>query len=133
MNIDKYKENAPTILRFFLGLMFIFAGIDKLLNPAGIIGMLGDIGFPSTINVFFGFVLLSTEITFGFFLIIGFNVKLTVLPLILILLVALITVHIPELSSSPMARILFLFHFVGIAGLISIYLTGPGPYSWTFD
>ena len=120
-------ENAkygPTVLRIVLGLLFILPGINKFGNPAMIIGMLGDLGIPAA--GLLGWVLLLSEIGFGAAVLFGYKLKYTVWPLVLILAVATLKVGLPALGSSPMAMINVSFHLLGIAALISLYLTGPG-------
>jgi len=121
MNMN--KAYIQTILRVLLGLLFVVPGIGKIMNPAGIIGMLGELGFPGP--AFFGWVLILSEIVFGAALVIGYKVRWTVWPPIIILAVATITVHIPTLGT-PMGPINVLFHLVGIASLLVIAASGPG-------
>ena len=123
----KCAEYGPTILRLVLGLLFILPGFNKLMNPGMIIGMLGELGFPAT--SFFGWILILSEILFGISVLIGWKVKYTVWPLVIILAVATITVGLPALGSSPMAMINVIFHVLGIAALVSLYLSGPGAYA----
>ena len=120
-------ENAkygPTVLRIVLGLLFILPGINKFGNPAMIIGMLGNLGIPAA--GLLGWVLLLSEIGFGAAVLFGYKLKYTVWPLVLILAIATLKVGLPALGSSPMAMINVSFHLLGIAALISLYLTGPG-------
>jgi len=120
-------ENAkygPTVLRIVLGLLFILPGINKFGNPAMIIGMLGNLGIPAP--GLLGWVLLLSEIGFGAAVLFGYKLKYTVWPLVLILAVATLKVGLPALGSSPMAMINVSFHLLGIAALVSLYLTGPG-------
>jgi putative oxidoreductase len=127
---EDLSEYGPTLLRFVLGLIFIIPGFMKLSNPSAIIGMLGQLGFPAP--AFWGWVLLLSEIVFGASVLLGFKVKYTVWPLVVILIVALLTVHIPQLfdlAKFPMAPIDVLFRLLGIAALISVSLSGPGALS----
>ncbi len=121
---NKYHEYGPALLRLTLGAMFLFTGISKLLNPDGIISMLSNLGFPA--SGFLGWVVLLSELIFGLSILIGWRVKYTVWPLVIILLVAVVTVVFPMTAQDPMAWINVFFHFVGIAALISLALTGPG-------
>mgnify|MGYP001582789949 CR=1 FL=1 len=120
------KALAQTLLRVLLGLLFLVPGLGKSMDPAGIIGMLGGLGFP--IPALFGWILILSEILFGAALILGFKVKWTAWPLVIILAVATIMVHLPTLGT-PMGPINVLFHLVGIAGLIVISTAGPGAYA----
>lgn len=122
----KYQEYAPTIIRIMMGLLMFVPGLSKLMNPSGIIGMLGGLGFPAA--AFFGWLLLLSEIAFGAAVIVGWKLEYTVWPLVLILAVATITVHIPNLSE-PMGMINVMWHLLGISVLISLFLSGPGALS----
>jgi putative oxidoreductase len=123
MNVQ--KEYAPTILRVVLGALFIIPGLQKLMNPAMIIGMLGGLGIPA--SALLGWVLILSEIGFGTAVLTGWKLDKTVWPLIIILLVATVKVHIPAFfSQTPMALISVLFHLTAIGALISLYFSGPG-------
>ncbi len=121
------SDYGPTVLRVALGLLFILPGLGKLSNPAMIVGMLGELGFPAA--AFFGWVLLLSEIVFGAAVLVGWKTRYTVWPLAVVLAVATLIVGLPALGSSPMAMVNVLFHLLGIAALASIYLTGPGAYA----
>ena len=125
------SKYSPTILRAVLGILFIVPGLNKLSNPAMIIGMLGDLGFPAA--SLFGWILLLSEVGFGAAVLVGYKVKQTVWPLVLILAVATLKVGLPALGTSPMAMINVSFHLLGIAALISLYLTGPGEKAMKQD
>lgn len=114
------------VLRILLGLLFIIPGLGKLMDPAGIIGMLGGLGFP--LPVFFGWLLLLSEIVFGLAVLVGYKVKWTAWPLVAVLAVATIIVHLPTLGT-PMGPITVLFHLIGIAGLIVLASEGPGAWA----
>lgn len=113
------------VLRILLGLLFVVPGLGKLMDPKGIIGMLGGLGFPAP--AFFGWLLLLSEIVFGLAVIIGYKVKWTAWPLVIVLAVATITVHLPALGTAGPINVLF--HVVGIAGLIAIASGGPGSWA----
>jgi len=117
----KYAKYGPTILRIFLGFLFLVPGISKLMNPGGIISMLTGLGFPMA--TLLGWLVIISEVLLGLTLIIGWKVKYSVWPLVIILTVATIFVVLPNVGKNP---INLLFHLQAIAGLISLYLTGPG-------
>lgn len=124
----KYSSYAPSILRLFLGMLFIIPGFQKLANPSMIIGMLGGLGFPAP-NLF-GWLLLLSEIGFGTLILIGWKLNYTVWPLVTILGVATMTVHIPAFfEAAPMALITVILHLLAIAALINLYLSGPGAFA----
>ena len=92
-----------------------------------IIGMLDGLGFPAA--SLFGWIVILVEILGGAALIVGWNVRKVVWPLVIILAVATLTTAVPALGSSPMATVVLLFHLVGIAGLVSLYYSGPGCHA----
>lgn len=120
------NDHSITFLRVLLGLLFLIPGISKLMNPDMIIGMLGGLGFPGA--AFFGWVLILSEIVFGIALVVGYKVKYAVWPLIIILVVAILTVHIKDVEN-PMMMIDILFRLGAIAGLNLLRYTGNGSFA----
>ncbi|MBT3865809.1 DoxX family protein [Candidatus Woesearchaeota archaeon] len=120
------NDNSITFMRVLLGLLFLIPGISKLMNPDMIIGMLGGLGFPSA--ALFGWILILSEIVFGIALVVGFKVKYAVWPLIIILAVAILTVHIKDVEN-PMRMIDILFRLGAIAGLNLLRYTGNGSFA----
>ncbi len=120
---NTHHQYGHTLLRLTLGGMFIYTGFTKLLNPSGVTGMLTHLGFPAP--AFWTWLLLLSEIVFGFCVLIGYKVKYTVWPLIIVLAVATFTVVTPNLAN-PGSGVTLSFHLLGIASLLSLALTGPG-------
>lgn len=118
------NEWAPTVLRAALGLLFVIPGVMKLMNPAGIIGMLSNIGFP--LPAFWGWLLLASEIVFGTSVLVGFKVRYTVWPLVVIMAVAILTVVLPTATSNPVN---LLFHLLTIASLVNLFFSGAGTWA----
>ncbi len=127
MNLQQYKEYAPTLLRATLGLMFVIAGILKLMNPAAIIRMLGELGFP--FPLLWGWLLLISELGFGAAVLLGWKLEYTVWPLVVVIIVAAAWVYVPQIVSNPAIVISVFFHLVSVAGLISLAMTGPGKWA----
>lgn len=130
MEFEPYTKNAhhgPLVLRIALGLLFIIPGLSKLASPGIIIGMLRDLGFPAA--ALMGWILLLSEIVFGAAVLAGYKVRTTVWPLAIIMVVAGVTVAIPQIGSNPLAVPMTLFHLVALAGLVSLYFTGPGAHA----
>ena len=119
----QYAEYGPTLLRVFLGLLMLIPGIGKLMDPAGPIGMLTNLGF--IMPVVSAWVLLLSEIVFGICIILGFKVRYTIWPLVVILTVATIFIVVPNMNGN---YVNLLFHLQAIAGMITIYLIGPGKW-----
>src|SRR3989344_1545183 len=93
---SKNSKYGPTLLRVFIGVLFIIQGYIKLRNPAGPTGMLTNLGFPAP--VFFAWLLLLSELIFGIAVLVGWKVKYTVWPLVIVMLVATWTVVIPNME-----------------------------------
>ena len=115
-----------TLLRVVIGLLFVVSGIKKVLAPDMVIGMLGKIGFP--IAPFFGWILILSEIIFGALVLVGYKVKYTSWPLAVVLAIAWTLVVLPN---GGIGSTNSFFHLMGIAGLVTIALTGPGKWALT--
>lgn len=118
------KSYGPTALRLGLGILFIFMGIGKFQNPSGVTGMLQNIGFP--VAIFWAWLLLLSEIIFGAAILIGFKVKFTTIPLIIIILIAIVTV---QLKGLPQTQPQLLKDWSIFMSLIALMLLGPGKLS----
>ena len=125
--MENNKGYGLAILRIVAGLLFLLPGIMKLMDPAGITGMLTGLGFPAP--SFLAWILLLSEIIFGASLIVGWKTKHATWPLVIVLLVATLTVALPGALENPMGWVNVLFHLVGIGALISIFLDGPGAWA----
>lgn len=115
-----------TLLRVVIGLLFLFAGVKKLMNPDSVTGMLTNMGFP--IAMAFAWILILSELIFGALILVGYKTKYTSWPLAIILAVAWIVAVVPNGGISSTNSF---FHLMGIAGLITIALTGPGKWAIT--
>jgi putative oxidoreductase len=136
MKLDRYW---PLPLRVVLGIAFLSHGLPKLgAGHAGFVGMLQQIGFPAP--GFFAWVATLLEILGGLALIAGAFVSVAAVLLIVEMLVAMFTVHLPHGFSfvnitgmtpqgpqfgMPGVEVNLLY----IAGLLSLLFGGPGPYS----
>ena len=125
----RYQKYGTTILRISLGLLFFIAGITKVIDPSAVISMVEAMGFPEPFNIYFGVLTMLSELVFGFTLLIGYNLKTSVIPLIIITIVATIGVHLPNIDQGVMTIVIILLHLVTIAALLSLAISGPGPLS----
>ena len=125
---SKHHMYGHTLLRVTIGLLFVVSGFNKLMNPDGVTGMLGGIGFPTPI--IFAWILILSELIFGALVLVGFRIKYTAWPLAIVLIVATATVVIPNPQQGWLSTNAF-FHYISTAGLISLALTGPGAYAAT--
>ncbi len=117
-------KHGTFALRIALGLLFFIPGVGKLLDPSGPTGMLAGLGFPAP--ALFAWLLILVEILCGAALLAGWQTKWAVFPLAVVMLVAIFTVVIPNMGGSPVN---LLFHILALAGLKSLYFTGPGAWA----
>ena len=115
---------GSSVLRLGLGVIFISSGIMKLLNPTGIAGMLNTIGFP--VAIFWAWLLLLSELVFGLAVLIGYKVKYTTIPLMIILVVAILTVQLKNPGQ-------LLKDFTLLTSLIALMMIGPGALAVSKD
>ncbi len=120
------NEWSYLAIRVSIGLLFFTAGLAKLMNPAGVTGMLTSIGFP--VPSIFAWILILSEILFGLSVLIGFKVKYTVWPLVIVFVVAISTVTVPGALNSGSWNNTIL-HVVTLAGLVHIAAKGPGIWA----
>ncbi len=86
-------KNWYLLNRVLLGLIFLVAGLMKLfvMGSGAVASMLDGLGFPAA--VFFAWVLIVFEIVCGAAIIFNWQMKYTVWPPIIILVVATFTAH----------------------------------------
>lgn len=125
MEREEGGKYSALILRIVLGLLFIIPGIAKLMDIAGTAGFFGSLGIPAATAA--AWVVGLVELLFGIAVLIGWQVKWTVWPLVAVLLVAIALVHVP--NTSMMTATTLIFHVLGIAALVSVFLTGAGAYA----
>lgn len=118
------KDYAPTLLRLSFAALFLSAGIPKLMNPAGPIGMLTGLGFP--LPVLFAWLLIAAEVLCGAAMLVGWKVRYAAIPLAIVLFVATVMVALPMYAEGKGGLTNVMFHVLGILGLISLMLTGAG-------
>jgi len=126
-------------LRLIVGLGFFEHGYAKLSRGAdGFIAILHAIGIPFA--SFLGWATIAVEIVGGLMVALGVLIPVAAAPMIVVLLVAIFTVHLPNGFSS--VKLLSYdaagAHFgqpgyetdlLYLAGLIALCIGGPGPFS----
>ena len=87
------KTTAAKVNWILLGLVMLIPGLLKLfvMKPATIIGMFSGLGIPAA--SFFAWVVILSEIIFGVLILAKWKLKYTVIPPIIILVVATFTAH----------------------------------------
>jgi putative oxidoreductase len=126
-------------LRIIVGYGFIEHGYAKLVHgPDGFIGILHAIGLPFAHLL--GWATILVEILGGLLILLGAFVPLTAVPMVVVLLVAIFTVHLPYGFSSIKLQSYAagVAHFgqpgyetdlLYVAGLIALSFGGAGPLS----
>jgi putative oxidoreductase len=128
---------APFLLRLIIGYGFAIHGLAKLSRgPDAFAGVLQSIGVPAP--HFMAWVTIITELFGGLAVGLGAFVTLVSVPLAVILLVAIFTVHLPYgFSSIKLIAVTpagaqfgppgYECNLLYIAGLVALVLGGPGP------
>ena len=126
-------------LRLIIGFGFMQHGFAKLARgPEDFINLLHAMGIPA--DVLLGWATIIVEIVGGLLVLLGALIPLATLPMVMVLLVAIVTVHLPNGFSSIK---LLSFDAAGahfgqpgyetdllyIAGLVALCFGGAGPFS----
>ena len=109
--------------RIFISLIFLVAGIGKILNYEGTIGYMESFGVP-------GYLLIPAiiiEILFPLLIIVGYKTKLSSIILSLFSILLAIIFHTD--FSNQMQLMSFLKNFAIAGGFLIIFVRGPGKYS----
>jgi putative oxidoreductase len=135
------RDWAPLALRVVIGFGFLYHGFPKLFSSAGhdaFVGMLQMIGVPAP--GLMAWVVGIVEVAGGLALLVGAFVQLAAIPLVVNMLVAMFTVHLPQgfnfINITGMTDAGPQFGMPGyevnllyIAGLLNLMLGGAGALS----
>ncbi|WP_017259590.1 BT_3928 family protein [Pedobacter arcticus] len=92
MTLDKSRNTVLTIVKVFIGVLFIFSGLIKLNDPLGFSYKLEEyfevfhVTFFSSFAVFFSIVLCALEVILGLFLLTGYYAKKVIWGLLLLII-----------------------------------------------
>ena len=139
--MDNLKNLAPLSLRLILGFSFAFHGFGKLFSAQGhdmFVGMLTGVGVP--LPALTSWVVGSVEFFGGLALIAGAAVAVVGVAQLIVMLVALLTVHLPAgfsfmhiigmTQSGPQFGLPgYEVNLLFIAGLVSLIVGGAGAFS----
>ena len=89
---EKFGPFSLALLRVVIGLIFLDQGIFKLINMPITIGLVTGIGFPYP--VIFAWILALAETICGAMIVLGLFTGLAVIPLLIDMAVAFITIHL---------------------------------------
>lgn len=119
---NEYAEYSTFVLRLFLGIAFVVAGLDKVLSWSMAKGMFeGFFGGAGTIMLALAVLI---ELVGGVSLLLGFHTRYAATTLAVLILVAFITTF--KLGDAP--------HFIGTLREIMVMNTGGGntAVNWAF-
>lgn len=140
-NRHRFASAAPLLLRLMIGYGFMVHGLAKLSRgPEVFAGILHSIGVPAP--HWMAWVTMLTEMVGGIAIILGAFVTVVSIPLAVLLLVAVVTVHLPYgFSSIKLIAVTpagaqfgppgYECDLLYLAGLAALVLGGPGP--WAID
>ena len=109
--------------RIFISLIFLVAGVGKILNYEGTVGYMESFGVP-------GYLLIPAiiiEILFPILLIIGYKTRLSAIVLSLFTILLAVIFHTD--FSNQMQLTSFLKNFAIAGGFLIIFVRGAGKYS----
>ena len=127
------STNAPRatiLIRLLVGAVFLSEGIQKFLFSATLgVGRFMKIGIPAP--QFFAPFVGVVEIVCGTLLIIGLFTRLSTIPLIIDISVAIITTKVPMLSAAGFWSMVHEARtdYCMLLGLVFLLLVGSGPFS----
>lgn len=118
---DTKGSVALLIIRFAFGAMMLTHGIPKLVNFADYAPhFMSFMGLSASISL--GLTIFA-ELFCSLFLILGIATRLSLIPLIITMLVAIFIAH----GSDPFAKKEMAFHFLSVYA--ALFIAGPGKYS----
>jgi putative oxidoreductase len=121
---------AAILIRMAVGFVFLVAGSRKLLDIDGGVGFFGSIGIPMP-EIMFPFVAVM-EVLCGLLVLIGLLTRLAAIPLAIIMVVAILTTKLPQLSDG-VGDFLNASRLDVAMLLCAIYLIGEGAGAWSAD
>ena len=126
---NKLAENLQLLvlllIRITIAGVFVFSGWGKLMHLDKTIDYFTSLGMPFA-SILAPFVATS-ELIFGFFIFIGFATRISAIPLSIIMVIAIITAKLEEISS--LSSLFGLNEFLYIILLLTLIAKGAGLLS----
>lgn len=130
--IHSDRAGTTVLIRLMAGLVFLSEGMQKYLFPATRgAGRFEGIGLPAP--EFLGYFVGATEIICGAFVLLGILTRLSAIPLIIIMLVAIGTTKLEILSDSGVWEMLHASRTDWAMLLGSLFLLFKGGGRWSVD
>lgn len=120
----------PAIGRFFLALIFIVSGINKIMDWSGTAGYMASKGMPMVPLFLLGAIVF--ELVGGLSLLLGFKARIGALLLIVFIIPATLIFHnfwTLEGMERQIQMIMFMKNLAILGGLLLVLGLGPGPVS----
>lgn len=114
---------AHLVGRILLAIIFIMAGIGKVMDPAGTTGYMASVGLPALLL----WPTILLELGGGIALAVGFKTKIVALLLAGFSILAAVLFHTD--SSNQMQMIMFLKNLAISGGLLQLYCTGATAFA----
>ena len=109
--------------RIFISLIFLVAGVGKILNYEGTIGYMESFGVPGYLFI----PAIIIEILFPLLIIVGYKTKFSAIILALFAILLAVIFHTD--FSNQMQLMSFLKNFAIAGGFLIIFVRGAGKYS----
>jgi putative oxidoreductase len=123
MNLEKFRDVAPLLLRIGIGLIFIYAGWGKLTGIEGTQEFFGNIGIP--LAGIMAWVVAVVEFVGGIMVLVGFRIQIPALLLAFIMVVAILTTKVGGEDVFRGMRLDLLLLLTSLA----LVITGSGKYA----
>jgi putative oxidoreductase len=123
MNLEKFRDVAPLLLRIGVGLIFIYAGWGKLTGIEGTQQFFGNIGIP--LAGIMAWVVAIVEFVGGIMVLVGFRIQIPALLLAFIMVVAIFTT---KLGGEDVFRAMRLDLLLLLTSL-ALVIMGSGKYA----
>jgi len=121
------------VARILIAAIFILSGFHKLTDFSGTAGFVGTLGYPAP-QLFTALAILF-ELGGGIGLLLGFKTRWSSLALIIFILLATFTVHVPMMMHAANAQdqqnqmVQVMKNLAILGGLLKFFLDGPGSYA----
>lgn len=127
IKLEMLSTASQVIIRLVIAIIFLLSGIQKIQNPSTIIESLQSMNFPFA--EFQGWLVILSEIICGLLLFLGLFLRFSVIPLAIIMIVGIFTVHIKNgLNTNTWFTILLFLQLINIGYSKSQLLTLDGYF-----
>ena len=116
---------VPLLARILLALLFLIAGYNKLMNPAGTAGYFGKLGLPMPDVLVW--LVIAVEVIGGVLVVVGWKTRLVALIMMLFTLGTALIGH--KFWADPSQATQFLKNLAIMGGFLMLMYAGPGRIS----